>query len=169
MFKSLALLASALFSSSIVAAPAMAAGPAKVVGDLPSSSAENIADFRRQADALYRLKEEAFIKEDFDAIVDRFYASNAIAVGPEGKAVIGRDAFRKEYQAIVKVGTVKVEPVTTHVGTDAAWEWVNFRVTPKDKTQKPFTFIMVFLFAKKDGHWFSGGDFYTIGEFSKGS
>jgi ketosteroid isomerase-like protein len=169
MFKSLTLLAAALFASSIVVAPASATSPAQVMGDLPRGSAENIADFRRQADALYRLKEEAFVKEDADTIVDRFYARDAITFGPEGKPTIGRDAFRKEYQAVVKVGTVKVEPVTTHVGTDAAWEWVNFRVFPKDKAQKPFTFIMLFLFAKQDGQWVSGGDAYTVGEFPKGS
>lgn len=168
MLKSVALLASAMLGLSASAVPAVAAGPAQAVGDLPKAAPADLADFRRQVDALYRIKEEAFAKDDADTIVDRFYARDAITFGPEGKPTIGRDAFRAEYQQVVKIANVKVEPVATHVGKDAAWEWVNFRAFPKDKAQKPFTFIMLFVFAKKDGQWVSGGDAYTIGEFPKG-
>lgn len=139
---------------------------AGAVGDLPQGSARDIADFRRQIDALYRMKENAFTAEDADAIVGKFYSRDAISFGPEGKPVIGRDAFREEYRGAVKIANVRVEPVSTHVGKDAAWEWVNFRVTPKDPAQKPFTFIMLFVFAKDHGNWVSGGDAYTIGEFA---
>jgi ketosteroid isomerase-like protein len=167
MFTPVALLASVTLGlSTVAAAPAVAAGPAPAVGDLPQAEAADLAEFRRQVDALYRMKEEAFAKEDADAIVDRFYTRDAITFGPEGKPVIGRDAFREDYRNIVKIADVKVEPVATHVGKDAGWEWVNFRAFPKDKTQKPFTFIMLFVFAKKDGQWVSGGDAYTVGEFS---
>lgn len=170
MFKSVALLASAMLGlSAIAASPAVAAGPASVVGDLPKAGAADLADFRRQVDALYRMKEQAFAKDDADTIVDRFYTRDAITFGPEGKPVVGRDAFREEYKGVVKIANVKVEPVATHVGKDAAWEWVNFRAFPKDKAQKPFTFIMLFVFAKKDGQWVSGGDAYTVGEFPKAS
>lgn len=169
MSKSVALLASTLLGLSILTAAPVAAvaAPAKTVGDLPKASSGEVAEFRRQVDALYRMKEEAFAREDADAIVDRFYARDAITFGPEGKPVIGRDAFRDEYRNVVKVANVKVEPFASHVGKDAAWEWVNFRAFPKDKAQKPFTFIMLFVFAKKDGQWISGGDAYTIGEFPK--
>jgi ketosteroid isomerase-like protein len=155
-----------VFASALLGlATSMPSHAAAAVGDLPKASAAGVSDFRRQADALYRMKEEAFAKQDADAIVDGFYARDAIAFGPEGKPVMGRDAFREEYRNVVKIATVKVEPVAAHVGTDAAWEWVNFRAFPKDKTQKPFTFIMLFVFAKADGKWISGGDAYTIGEF----
>jgi len=165
MLKSVALLASAMFGLSTLVAPAAVASPAQVVGDLPKAGAADMAEFRRQVDALYRMKEEAFAKDDADTIVDRFYTRDAITFGPEGKPTIGRDGFRDEYRKVVKIANVKVEPVATHVGKDAAWEWVNFRVFPKDKAQKPFTFIMLFVFAKKDGAWVSGGDAYTVGEF----
>jgi ketosteroid isomerase-like protein len=168
MSKSVALLVSALLGLSVLpASPALAADPAPAVGDLPSAGGAAVAEFRRQVDALYRMKEAAFARDDADTIVDRFYTRDAITFGPEGKPVIGREAFRDEYRNVVKIANVKVEPVATHVGTDAAWEWVNFRAFPKDKTQKPFTFIMLFVFAKKDGHWVSGGDAYTVGEFPK--
>ena len=165
MLKSVSLLASAMLGAATLATPAVAAAPAAVVGDLPKASPADMAEFRRQVDALYRLKEAAFVKEDADTIVDRFYTRDAIAFGPEGKPVIGREASREEYRNVVKIATVKVEPVAAHVGQDAAWEWVNFRAFPKDKTQKPFTFIMLFVFAKKGGQWVSGGDAYTLGEF----
>jgi len=167
MLKSVALLASAILGLSTLAAPAIAAGQAVAVGDLPKASAADMAAFRTQVDALYRLKEVAFSRDDADTIVDRFYTKDAITFGPEGKPVIGREAFRDEYRNVVKIANVKVEPVATHVGKDAAWEWVNFRAFPKDTSQKPFTFIMLFVFAKKDGQWVSGGDAYTVGEFPK--
>lgn len=168
MFKSVALLASAFLGLSAVSAPAAAAAdPAPAVGDLPRADAADLAEFRRQVDALYRMKEAAFARDDADTIVDRFYTRDAITFGPEGKPVIGRDAFRDEYRNVVKIANVKVEPIATHVGKDAAWEWANFRAFPKDKAQKPFTFIMLFVFAKKDGQWVSGGDAYTVGEFPK--
>jgi ketosteroid isomerase-like protein len=138
-----------------------------MVGDLPQASASDLADFRHQADALYRMKEHAFAREDADTIVDRFYAKDAVSFGPEGKPVIGRDAFRHEYKTVVKIANVKIEPISNHVGTDAAWEWVNFRAFPRDSAQKPFTFIMVFLWAKKNGTWVCGGDAYTVGQFSQ--
>lgn len=161
MSKVIALLTSALLSVAAVP-PGHAAAP---VGDLPTASANDLADFRRQVDALYRMKEDAFARGDADAIVDRFYARDAIAFGPEGKPAMGREAFREEYRNVVKIATVKVEPVAAHVGKDAAWEWVNFHAVPKDRAEKPFTFIMLFVFAKKDGRWVSGGDAYTIGKF----
>lgn len=170
MSKSVALLASALLGlSALSTSAAIAADPAPAIGDLPRAGAADVAEFRRQVDALYRLKEAAFARDDADTVVDRFYTRDAIAFGPDGKPVIGRDAFRDEYRKVVKIANVKVEPFAAHVGTDAAWEWVNFRAFPKDKAQKPFTFILLFVFAKKDGQWVSGGDAYTVGEFPKAS
>ncbi|MHA3791385.1 nuclear transport factor 2 family protein [Sphingomonas sp. YL-JM2C] len=168
MSKSVTLMTSVLLGlSAIVTMPAAAAAvaPARPVGDLPKAEAADVAEFRSQVDALYRMKEAAFARDDADTIVDRFYTRDSITFGPDGKPVIGRDAFRDEYRNIVKIANVKVEPIATHVGADAAWEWANFRAFPKDKSQKPFTFIMLFVFAKKDGQWVSGGDAYTVGEF----
>ncbi len=135
------------------------------IGNLPTPDKSVADDFRTQVDALYRMKEKAFAAQDADKVVEHFYSADAVAFGPEGKPVIGRDAFRADYKNVVKIAEVKVEPISNHIGTDAAWEWVNFRAFPRDKAQKPFTFIMLFVFAKKDGKWVSGGDAYTVGEF----
>ena len=159
--KALAAATALLFSA---ATPVLAA-PAPV-GNLPAPTKAVADDFRRQVDALYRMKEQAFADLDADKIVEQFYSADAITFGPEGKPVIGREAFREDYRNVVKIANVKVEPISSHVGADAAWEWVNFRATPRDASQKPFTFIMLFVFAKKDGKWISGGDAYTLGEFS---
>lgn len=157
-----------LFSAALLGA-ATFAGPAQAtdapVGNLVQAPKAIADDFRSQVDALYRMKEKAFANEDADKIVEQFYSADAITFGPEGKPVVGRPGFRDDYRNIVKIANVRVEPVHTHVGTDAAWEWVNFRATPKDASQKPFTFIMLFVFAKQDGKWVSGGDAYTVGEF----
>ena len=134
-------------------------------GDLPSATPAEMADFRSQVDALYRLKEKAFARQDPATIVNQFYSKDAISFGPEGKPVIGRAEFAKEYAEVVKLGVPKIEPVYTHVGKDAAWEWVNFRVHLNDPDKKDFTFIMLFVFAKQNGKWYCGGHAYTVGEF----
>lgn len=157
------LLSAVALASATLATSASAAD--RPVGDLVQASKATIDDFRRQVDALYRMKEKAFADEDADKIVEHFYSADAVTFGPEGKPVIGREAFRADYRNTVKLANVRVEPVSTHVGTDAAWEWVNFRAFPRDASQKPFTFIMLFVFAKQDGKWVSGGDAYTLGEF----
>ncbi len=161
--------AAALLAASLVSTQALAAAPATAapIGDLPQASAAEMADFRSQVDALYRLKVKAFADKDAATIVEHFYAKDAVALGPEGKPTIGRDNFRKEYEQVVQLGIPTIEPVRTHVGKDAAWEWVNFRVDMADPKEKDFTFAMLFLFAKKDGKWISGGDSYAIGEFPK--
>jgi ketosteroid isomerase-like protein len=153
----------------LIAAPNMVAATSAsaAVGALPKSNSAELSEFRKQADALYRLKEKAFLAEDAEAIVNNFYTKDAISFGPEGKPTIGRNGFREDYKKVVKIATVKVEPVSTFVSGKAAWEWVNFRVYPKDKAQKPFTFIMLFVWAKVDGKWACAGDAYTIGEFPK--
>lgn len=157
------LMASLALILAATATPAIA-GEAPV-GNLPEPSEKIAAVFRQQVDALYRMKEKAFAAQDADKIVEQFYSADAITFGPEGKPVIGREGFRADYKNVVKVADVKVEPISNHIGTDAAWEWVNFRAFPRDTAQKPFTFIMLFVFAKKDGKWISGGDAYTLGEF----
>ncbi|WP_447725847.1 YybH family protein [Sphingomonas koreensis] len=157
------LLTSAALASAALATPAPASDGQ--TGNLTQASKATIDDFRKQVDALYRLKEKAFAEEDADKIVERFYSADAVTFGPEGKPVVGRESFRSDYRNVVKLANVRVEPVYTHVGTDAAWEWVNFRAFPKDTSQKPFTFIMLFVFAKQGDKWVSGGDAYTLGEF----
>ena len=153
----------ALLISAVLSAPAAATDAP--IGNLPQASKVKVDDFRRQVDALYRMKEKAFADEDANKIVEHFYSADAITFGPEGKPTIGREGFREDYRNVVKIANVRIEPVYTHVGADAAWEWANFRATPKDSSQKPFTFIMLFVFAKKDGKWVSGGDAYSLGEF----
>jgi ketosteroid isomerase-like protein len=133
------------------------------VGDLPAPDVKELAAFKKEIRALYDLKEKAFAEGNADPIVDRFYAANAVSVGPEGKPAIGRDAFRKEYQEVVQNHTVKVESVYSYVKGDLGWDWANFHVASKDGKEAPFTFVILFLWAKSGGHWVSAGDAYVTG------
>src|SRR5262249_861429 len=137
------------------------------IGELPAPAPANAAEFRRQADALYRMKEKAFADSDAETIINKFYSEDAISFGPDGKPMMGRDQFRKDYEHWVKEGYVRIEPIKTHVGADAAWEWANFHVKPKNPAEKPVTLLILFLWAKKDGRWVCGGDTYAVGQFAK--
>ncbi|HKR87131.1 MAG TPA: nuclear transport factor 2 family protein [Phenylobacterium sp.] len=162
-----ALAAAGLALTALAAAPAQAAPQTRVFGALPPSDPADVAEFRQQADALYRMKEKAFAASDAASVVNGFYAKDAVSFGPDGKPVIGRAEFMEEYERVVKIGFVKIEPVAHHVGKDAAWEWANFHVTPKNPQEKPFTFAMLFLWAKENGQWVCGGDTYAVGQFVK--
>ena len=140
--------------------------PLRSIGALPASRAADVKDFRQQADALYRMKVKAFLQGDPNAIVDRFYAEDAISIGPDGLATIGREALRASYKEVMSKtpATVRIEPFRTHVGKDAAWEWVNFHFIPKDASVKPMTSLMLFIWAKGPEGWVSGGDAFVLTE-----
>lgn len=160
------LAAAALMLGASLAAPAAHAAPVETVGAIPAPDAAELAAFKAATRALYDLKEKAFADGTADPIVNRFYAQNAVSVGPEGKPYQGRAAFLKSYQAVVPTATVRVEPIHAHVKGDTGWEWANFHVTPRDSKEKPFTFVILFLWSKVDGQWVSAGDFYTVGGFA---
>ena len=136
-------------------------------GAIPASDPVELAAFQAATRKLYDFKEKAFAEGKADPIVNRFYAENAISVGPDGKPHEGRAAFLENYKQVVVPYTVKVEPVHAFVKGDAGWEWANFRVTPKDpqSAEKPFSFAILFLWTKVGGQWVSAGDSYVLGEF----
>jgi ketosteroid isomerase-like protein len=132
-----------------------------------SAMPDELATFQAATSKLYAMKEKAFAQGDVDPIVNRFYAANAISVGPEGKPYEGRAAYAENYSKIVQTYNVKVEPIHAYVTGNAGWEWANFRVAPKDaaSTEKPFSFVILFLWAKVNGEWVCAGDSYVVGEF----
>lgn len=149
----------------LVAPFAAQAAPVETVGAIPAPDAAELAAFKAATRALYDLKEKAFAEGKAEPIVNRFYAANAVSVGPEGKPYEGRAEFLKNYQAVVPTAKVKVEPIHSYVKGDTGWEWANFHVTPHDPKEKPFTFAILFLWSKVDGNWVAAGDFYTVGGF----
>jgi hypothetical protein len=54
------------------------------------------------------------------------------------------------------------------VNGNAGWDWADFRVTPSDPKSPPFTFAILFLWAKVDGQWMCKGDFFVNGSFRTG-
>lgn len=131
-----------------------------------SPDSPRLAAFKRAIRARYDLKEKAFAAHDAESIVSQFYSPDVISVG-EGEGIyIGRDAIRPLYQEVVKDNKVKVESVHTFVDGNAGWDWADFHVYPaKDK---PFTFAILFLWAKVDGQWICKGDFFVKGSFKTG-
>lgn len=140
-----------------------------VMGDIPASDPRELAEFKAATSKLYQMKEKAFRENKVDPIVKRFYAANVVSVGPSGKPEVGREALTKGYNEVVPRYEVKVEPVYSYVNGNAGWDWANFRVKPKDpkSTEKPFSFVILFLWSKVNGQWVSAGDAYVVGEFPK--
>ena len=143
--------------------PRVAAGHATASEDSPE-----LAAFKRAIRAKYDLKERAFVAHDAETIVTEFYTADVISVG-EGEGIyIGRDQLRPLYQDVVKGNKVKVDSVTTYVNGGAGWDWADFHVFPTDPSEKPFTFAILFLWAKVDGQWLCKGDFFVNGSFRSG-
>jgi ketosteroid isomerase-like protein len=138
---------------------------AAVSANAPSAE---LAAFKKAIRAKYDLKERAFASHDAETIVTRFYTPDVISVG-EGEGVyIGRDQIRPLYQDVVKNNKVKVESVHTFVRGDAGWDWADFHVYPTDGKTAPFTFAILFLWARIEGEWMCKGDFFVNGSLKEG-
>ena len=158
--------------------PATAGAPTDGTAPPPASAAEarrlatadspELRAFRRSIRALYDLKERAFAAHDAETIVTRFYAPDVISVGQGEGIYIGRDAIRPLYQDVVRNNRVKIESVYTYVRGDAGWDWADFHVQPTDGKTQPFTFAILFLWAREHGHWTCKGDFFVTGSLRDG-
>jgi ketosteroid isomerase-like protein len=133
-----------------------------------SKESPELMAFKRAIRAKYDLKEKAFAAHDAETIVTQFYAPDVISVG-EGEGIyIGRDQIRPLYEDVVKDNRVKIDSVYTYVNGGAGWDWADFQVFPTDPKNKPFTFAMVFLWAKVHGAWQCKGDFFVNGSLRSG-
>ena len=120
--------------------------------------------FKAAIRAKYDMKEAAFANNDPAPILEKFYTSDVISVGPDGTMHQGTEGIRPVYEEVI-TGDVKVESYYTHVNGNAGWDWVNFHVTPAEADVKPFSFKMLFLWEKINGDWMSKGEMYVMGAF----
>ena len=133
-----------------------------------SADSPQLAAFKKAIRAKYDLKERAFAAHDADTIVTKFYSADVISVG-EGEGIfVGRDQIRPLYEEVVKDNTVRIESVHTFVDGNAGWDWADFHVTPTAAGKPPFTFAILFLWAKIGGEWMCKGDFFVNGSFRTG-
>ena len=137
-------------------------------GGAASADSPELAAFRRAIRHKYDLKERAFAAHDAETIVTRFYSPDVISVG-EGEGIyVGREQIRPLYQDVVRNNKVKVESVHTFVAGDAGWDWADFHVFPTDGKTQPFTFAILFLWARQNGEWWCKGDFFVTGSMKTG-
>jgi hypothetical protein len=163
-------MAAGIAAAAAPAAPATPATPATPDAARAAASPDSaeLQAFKRAIRARYDLKEKAFAAHDAETIVTRFYASDVISVG-EGEGIyIGREQIRPLYEEVVKDNRVKIDSVYTYVNGAAGWDWADFHVFPADPKNKPFTFAILFLWAKVDGAWICKGDFFVNGSFRSG-
>jgi len=135
-----------------------------------SADSPELAAFKKAIRAKYDLKEKAFANHDAETIVTQFYASDVISVegGSNGGIYVGRDQIRPLYERVVKDSLVKVDSVYTYVNGNAGWDWTDFHVRFTDGKTKPFTFALLFLWAKENGQWICKGDYFVTGSFRSG-
>ena len=146
--------------SAITMAALSIASPSALAG----AHEDELDAFKAAIRAQYDLKERAFAEDNPDLVVDGFYASDVFSVDNEGKAHSGREELRPLYEEVVPGSEVRITSVRTHVNGDLGWDWANFRVMPDDPAAEPFSFIILFLWEKRDGQWTCVGDFYVLGE-----
>ena len=144
----------------LAAVPALAA--------LPAASAEDaaLAAFKKAIRAKYDMKEKAFAEHDAATIVNKFYAADVISTGEGEGIAIGRAQLMPLYKEVVAANHVRVESFYTYVSGDAGWDWADFHVMPTGGKDKPFTFRILFLWAKENGEWVCKGDMYFKGSFT---
>ena len=99
----------------------------------------------------------------------QFYAPDVISVG-EGEGIyIGRDQIRPLYQEVVKNNKVQGR-LDLHASSTAmpAGTGRTFTCIPTDGKTEPFTFAILFLWARIDGQWWCKGDFFVTGSLKTG-
>jgi uncharacterized protein (TIGR02246 family) len=143
-------------------------------GASPSGAQQDAAElvsFKSAIRKLYDIKEGAWKKGDFESIVTRFYAADAVSAGEGDPSTMkGVDQFRKAYQQMVQdITSVRIESVRSVVNGNAGWDWANFYATVKlqkaqDYPQSPVR--VLFLFSKEHGRWICKGDIFVNGKFS---
>ncbi|HZU63221.1 MAG TPA: hypothetical protein VFF98_06030 [Novosphingobium sp.] len=154
-----------LMAAALLCAPASAFAQASHSQIAPQNTAEMRA-FKAAIRKLYDEKERDFAQGRDDHILNRFYSGDAISFG-EGEGIsIGRADFKKLYDEVTRQSTVKVRSVYTYVSGTAGWDWANFYVTPKDPAAKPFSFAILFVWAKEGGKWICKGDAFVKGAFA---
>ena len=121
--------------------------------------------FRKAIRAQYDLKEKGFADDDPAVIVEQFYSEDVFSVGPDGIGHSGREELRKVYNEVVPTSTVRVESFRSAVDGNSGWDWANFYVTPDDAAEKPFSFVILFLWEKRGGKWWCVGDIYVLGKY----
>ena len=166
-----ALVATAALRAGGAQADETAAPPTRVAAAraAASSGSPQLAAFKAAIRAKYDLKENAFAAHDAASIVNHFYAEDVISVG-EGEGIyIGHEQIRPLYDDVVKGNLVKVDSVYSYVNGDAGWDWADFKVTPLDPKVQPFTFVILFLWAREHGEWMCKGDFFVNGSLRAGA
>ena len=135
-----------------------------------SADSPELTAFKKAIRAKYDLKEKAFANHDAETIVTQFYAPDVISVegGSNGGIYVGRDQIRPLYERVVKDSLVKVDSVYTYVNGNAGWDWTDFHVRFTDGKTKPFTFALLFLWARENGQWICKGDYFVTGSFRTG-
>lgn len=131
-----------------------------------AAAQDNLEEFRSAIRVRYDLKERAFAENDPDFIVEEFYSEDVFSVDNEGILHHGREALRPIYAEVVPGSTVRIESVKAYTDGDLGWDWTNFYVTPDDPAADPFSFIILFLWEKRDNKWWCVGESYQIGELA---
>ena len=135
----------------------------------PIAAADSELDqFNAAIRAKYDMKEAAFAANDPGPILTRFYHPDVISTGPDGVTHIGRASLKPVYDAVIG-SDVRIESYRSFARGDAGWDWVDFHVTPPAESgEAPFTFKMLFLWARENGEWWSHGEMYVVGAFGQG-
>lgn len=124
-----------------------------------------LEEFRQETRRLYDMKEQAFRDGDPTPIVDHFYAPDAVSAGEGFGVHAGAAEFRDAYKEFVSAYTVRVDPLLAEVSGDVGYEWVNFRIDPKDgSSDDAFSLIMLFTWKRSMGEWRCKGEVFVRGE-----
>jgi len=130
-----------------------------------ATESEELIAFKAAIRAKYDMKEAAFRANDVEPIINRFYSDRVMSVDGDGNVHRGRAGIRPVYEEVIG-SLVRIESVETLVNGDAGWDWVNFHVSfPPEAELEPFSFMMLFLWERMDGGWWSHGEMYVPGAF----
>jgi hypothetical protein len=125
-----------------------------------------ISKFSKETRYMYDMVESSFHKAEVDPIIYRFYASDTISLGPDGQPQFGRFKIKNSYEDLVSKYDLKLSSKHAYVKNNVGWDWVNFKLIPKDKSlgAAELDFIILYLWVRQKGKWAVHGDMYVPGK-----
>lgn len=112
-----------------------------------------LAAFTAAIDRKYAEHEQAFEDRDPEPILNNFFTQDALWEYRDFPRHVGTAQLRQLFNEVIAKDRVKVSRIQAFVSGDAGWDYADYRVTPRDPANTPWTFRQMFYWVRQDGDW----------------
>lgn len=104
----------------------------------------------------YAMHVEALSAGDVDSLLD-FFTDDAVWMGSGLPTRVGRPQLRELFMEVAGTATVRCHSLHTYVDGNTGWDMVDYGVSPRDPSVKPWVFRTVFQWVRREERWLCNG------------